>query len=69
VKKLLRERSDIPRFFISICNISGEQDVGINGFLFSRDSSDDYLECDWKTLKGISPVRESLGVGGIFISP
>lgn len=51
--------NNLPRFLISICNMS-RSDVSIGGFLFIQDDSVDYTTCDWEILDDTSPIRESI---------
>ena len=61
------------RFIISICNIENDE-VGVNGFLFSNESLHDYTPCNWEMLEGTSPIRENLlkkedRLLGLFLEP
>lgn len=64
---------NFSRFIISICNIE-QEDVAINGFLFSNESPYDYTPCNWEIIDDISPVRENLekkkdSLLGLFLEP
>jgi len=61
----------LPRFLISICNISYSSKVSINAFLFLSSASQDYYPCKWHIFDGISPVREKIERSGVqnFILP
>lgn len=61
------------KFIISICNIENEE-IAVNGFLFSNESLHDYTPCNWEIINGTSPIRESLArmqdtLLGLFLEP
>jgi hypothetical protein len=59
MRNALRD-NNLPRFLVSICNIERNSKVSINGFLFIKNSSDDYIPCNWQVLEGVSPIRERI---------
>lgn len=72
MKNALMETA-FSRFIVSICNIV-EDEVAVNGFLFSNESLQDYTPCNWVILPGTSPIRESLektkdSLLGLFLEP
>jgi len=67
------EETGFERFIISICNIENEE-VAVNGFLFTNESMHDYTACNWEILQGASPMRENLDAAkdsllGLFTEP
>ena len=50
----------IEKFLISICNITSNSKVTINGFLFSNNNTNHYTECEWNVKEIISPIREAI---------
>jgi hypothetical protein len=54
---------NVDKFFITICNITGRKDVSINGFLFSNNFPNLYIQNKWVIIPKLSLVRRDIESG------